>query len=48
MDKLSIIDILLDYLNEQGTYQDMLNWYEMHGNDKEELDEVIEGRYDDL
>lgn len=48
MDKLSLLDVLLDYLNEHGLYEDMLSWYEMHGNDKEELDEALEGRYNDL
>lgn len=48
MKNLNLLDVLLDYINEQGLYSDLLDWYEMYGNDKEQLDEDLENRYNDL
>lgn len=45
---LSLLDIVLDYLNEHGVYEDFLDWAEMHDFDREELDERIENRYKNL
>lgn len=48
MENLNLLDVLLEYINEHGLYSDLLNWYEMYGNDKKQLDEDLENRYNDL
>lgn len=45
---LDLLDVVLDYVNEQGLYNDFLTWAEMYDHDKEELDERLENRYNNL
>ena len=43
----SLLDLVVDYLNEQGDYQNFLDWAEMYDYDKEEIDEDIDNRHQD-
>lgn len=48
MKHLNLLDTVLDFISEQGMYKELLDWHEMYGNDKEQLDRDLENRYEDL
>jgi len=45
---LELLDILLDYINEQGEYNHFLDWAEMYDHDREDLDRRLDDRYQNL
>ena len=45
---LELLDILLDYIEEQGEYNHFLKWAEMYGYNKKDLDQRLERRYNHL
>lgn len=45
---LILLDIVLDYVNEQGLYSDFLDWAEMYDHNKEELNTNLDNRHENL